>query len=141
MLAAGGAIGRCYNPDKHRPLTKIGAEGPEREPTVMINVSERAAAEMQKVISEQDTKDAAIRVFVSGACGCGSAHYGMGVEDEIAPEESIIEMYGIKLVVDAESAPYLEGAEIDYQDGLMGHGFTIKSPSAGGGGGCGCGSC
>src|SRR5436305_1919220 len=107
----------------------------------MINVSERAAVEMRRVIEEQEAKDAAIRVFVSGACGCGSAHYGMGVEDEFSPEESIIEAYGVKMVVDAESAPYLEGAEIDYQDGLMGRGFTIKGPNSGGGGGCGCGSC
>ena len=107
----------------------------------MINVSERAAVEMKRVIEEQPAKDAAIRVFVSGACGCGSAHYGMGVEDEILPEETVFETAGVRLVVDQESAPYLEGAEIDYQDGLMGRGFTIKSPNQGGGGGCGCGSC
>ena len=107
----------------------------------MINVSERAASELQRVIDEQQAKDVAIRVFVSGACGCGSAHYGMGVEDEFSPEENILEAHGIKLVVDPESAQYLEGAEIDFQDSLMGRGFTIKSPNQGGGGGCGCGSC
>lgn len=107
----------------------------------MINVSERAAEEMRRVIGEQEAKEAAIRVFVSGACGCGSAHYGMGVEDEFAPEENIFEAHGVRLVVDPESAPYLEGAEIDYQDSLMGRGFTIKSANQGGGGGCGCGQC
>jgi iron-sulfur cluster assembly accessory protein len=103
----------------------------------MMNISDRAATEMKRYIDEQGDANLAIRVFVQGACGCGAAHYGMGLEDDINPEESVFELQGIKLVVDPDSAPYLEGAEIDFRDGLMGRGFTIANPNAGGG--CGCG--
>jgi iron-sulfur cluster assembly protein len=37
---------------------------------------------------------------------------------------------GIQLFVDEFSAQYLEGAEIDYVDELMGGGFTIHNPNA-----------
>jgi len=107
----------------------------------MITVSERATSELKRIITEQEGPDLAIRVFVAGSCGCGAAHYGMGVENEFTEAESVFEAEGVKLVVDMESAPHLEGAEIDFRDSLMGRGFTIVNPSkpGGGGGGCGCG--
>jgi len=103
----------------------------------MINISDKAAEELRRIVSEQDEAEAAIRVFVQGACGCGAAHYGMGVETEFGADEQLIDANGVKFVIDAESAPYLEGAEIDYRDSLMGRGFMIKNPNQGGG--CGCG--
>jgi iron-sulfur cluster assembly accessory protein len=105
----------------------------------MINVSDRAVAEMKHFIAEEADPDVAVHVFVSGACGCGKAHYGMAIGNEIPEEAHIFDMEGVKLVVDAESAPYLEGAEIDFKDGLMGRGFTINNPAQQGNGGCGCG--
>ena len=104
----------------------------------MMNVSDRAVAELKRIVDEQGQTDAAVRVFVQGACGCGAAHYGMGLETEFGEEESLIEAGGIRFVVDPDSVPYLEGAEIDYQDGLMNRGFMIKNPTRQGGG-CGCG--
>jgi iron-sulfur cluster assembly protein len=103
----------------------------------MINITDKAAEELRRIVSEQEEADAAIRVFVQGACGCGAAHYGMGVETEFSADEQLIDANGVKFVIDPESAPYLEGAEIDYRDSLMGRGFMIKNPTQGGG--CGCG--
>lgn len=105
----------------------------------MINVTERATSELKRLIDEQGDPDFAVRVFVQGACGCGAAQYGMGLENEILEGESVVEASGIKLVMDADSVPYLEGAEIDYKDSLMGRGFTISNPNRPAGGGCGCG--
>lgn len=104
----------------------------------MINVSERAATELRRVIDEQGHPELAIRVFVQGACGCGKANYGMGLENQIADDEQVFEAAGVKLVVDSDSATYLEGAEIDYQDSLMGRGFMIRNSNQTSGG-CGCG--
>src|SRR5687767_10610024 len=104
----------------------------------MISLSDQAAVEMKRLMEEQGVAEAAIRVFVQGACGCGSAQYGMGIEDEIAENDSIVDAAGVKFVIDPESAPYLEGAEIDYKDGLMGRGFTIVNPTRTSSG-CGCG--
>jgi iron-sulfur cluster assembly protein len=105
----------------------------------MMNITDTAATELKRIVDENGQPDLAVRVFVEGACGCGSARYGMGLEDEISEGEQVLESCGIRFVVDPDSAPYLEGAEIDFRDSLMGRGFTIKSANQGGGGGCGCG--
>jgi len=104
----------------------------------MITVSEQAAVELKRLIEEQGQNDVAVRVFVTGSCHCGAAHYGMGLDTDYTEEEHVFAGEGLRLVADSDSAPHLEGAEIDYRDSLMGRGFTIKNPNAGGGG-CGCG--
>jgi iron-sulfur cluster assembly protein len=45
---------------------------------------------------------------------------------------------GVKVYIDPSSIAYLEGAEIDYVDTLMGAGFTVNNPNAVAA--CGCGS-
>ena len=104
----------------------------------MINLSDRAVAEMKHFLAEEADPEAAIHVFVSGACGCGKANYGMALGSEIPEAAHIFDLEGIQLVVDSESAPYLEGAEIDFQDSLMGRGFVIRNPNQQSTG-CGCG--
>jgi iron-sulfur cluster assembly accessory protein len=49
----------------------------------------------------------------------------------------VAQVQGITVVVDRFSLPYLEGAGIDYVDGLMGQGFTVNNPNAVAS--CGCG--
>ena len=103
----------------------------------MFTVTDRAASELKKLVEEQgESQASAVRVFVQGACGCGAANYGMGFEEEIGEEESVLESGGVRFVVDPDSAPHLEGAEIDFSDSLMGHGFMIRNPNKQGGG-CG----
>jgi iron-sulfur cluster assembly protein len=41
------------------------------------------------------------------------------------------------VLVDAKSQGYLEGMQVDYQDGLQGKGFTFSNPNATKS--CGCG--
>ena len=72
----------------------------------------------------------------------GGVQYMLGVEQEPADGDVVIDAENIKVLVDAESAPLVDGAEIDYVDGLMRSGFVISNPnvqSGGGGGGCACG--
>lgn len=104
----------------------------------MINVSDRAMSEMKRFIEEEADPEIAIHVFVQRACGCGKANYGMAIGPEIPDEANIFELEGVRLVIDADSAPYLEGAEIDFQDSLMGRGFVIHNPNQQSTG-CGCG--
>ena len=51
---------------------------------------------------------------------------------------------GVRVIADIDSAPLLDGASIDYAEGLMRSGFVIENPnivSTGGGCACGNGSC
>jgi iron-sulfur cluster assembly accessory protein len=47
------------------------------------------------------------------------------------------EFHGVSVLVDADSAPYMQGAVIDYSDALNGGGFKINNPNAHRS--CGCG--
>lgn len=111
----------------------------------MINISEMASTKVKTLLEEQGKQDHALRIFVRGM-GCSGPSYGMALDNEPTAEDSVTELGGIKIVVDPTSAPYLEGAEVDYVEGLTGQGFTVKNPalqkpSGGGGcgGGCSCG--
>jgi iron-sulfur cluster assembly accessory protein len=65
---------------------------------------------------------------VSG--GCSGYQYGMAIARSREEDDIAIEASGITLLVDSESAPLLEGAEVDYVDDLMKSGFTIFNPNA-----------
>src|SRR4051812_50063161 len=55
-----------------------------------------------------------------------------------ATTDAVIQVNGVKLLVDPISARYLRGAEVDFVDNVTGGGFTIKNPNAKST--CGCGS-
>jgi len=97
-----------------------------------------AAAEKVKGILEQEKGNipqGGLRIYVQGG-GCSGFQYGM-VLDEAADGDQIFEEQGVKVIVDAMSLRYLEGAEVDYKEDLMGGGFAIKNPQATST--CGCG--
>ena len=95
----------------------------------MITVSDTALSQLQGLV-QAETKPVGLRVFVQPG-GCSGFSYGMGL-DENPPrdDDQIVDVQGFKVYVDAFSAQYLEGAEIDFVDQMMGGGFTIHNPNA-----------
>jgi iron-sulfur cluster insertion protein len=61
----------------------------------------------------------------------------MTFEEQANSDDTVIEAHGVRVFVDAQSAPLLSGAEVDYVDSLEGVGFSIKNPQAKSS--CGCG--
>ncbi len=110
----------------------------------MITITDTASAKVKDLLDSEAKADHALRVFVRGM-SCSGPAYGMALDEATRPDDTIAEHSGVKIVVDPQSAQYVEGAEIDWVDGLTGAGFTINKPdavqSAGGGcgGGCACG--
>lgn len=96
----------------------------------MLSMTDKAATKAKELFAEKGlTADAGLRVFVAGG-GCSGYQYGMALAKEFEEDDLIVEFGGVKLVVDPDSAPLLEGAEIDYVDDLMKAGFTIHNPNA-----------
>ena len=83
----------------------------------------------QELFEQKGVTEGGLRVFVVGG-GCSGYQYGMALAREFDDEDLVVEHSGIKLIVDPDSAPLLEGAEIDYVDDLMKAGFTIYNPNA-----------
>ncbi len=94
-----------------------------------ITMTPEAVTQLKEFLTEQGTPEHGLRVFVAPG-GCSGLQYGMTV-DEVAEEgDEVIETDGVRLLVDNFSAMYLQGAEIDYVDALMGGGFTVRNPNA-----------
>ena len=107
--------------------------------TKLIDVTSAAAQQLGKVLAEQGEEDSLLRVMVMPGPH-GGYQYMLGVEKEANADDIVIEADNISVLVDGESAPLVEGAQIDYVDGLMRSGFVISNPNmAAAGGGCACG--
>jgi iron-sulfur cluster assembly accessory protein len=95
----------------------------------MITLTESAASKLQNIMTEKGIANYALRVFVSGG-GCSGLSYGMTFAEGEEFGDQVFQAEGVKLVVDMGSIQYLDGAEIDYVDSLMGGGFRIENPNA-----------
>ena len=95
----------------------------------MINLTEAAADQLQKLLEEKGLEDHSLRVFVSGG-GCSGLQYGMTFAEAPMEGDQVFEEQNVRMVVDSGSLMYLMGAEIDYIDSLMGGGFRIENPNA-----------
>jgi iron-sulfur cluster assembly accessory protein len=110
----------------------------------MIEITDSAATKIKDLLSEQGKTDHALRIFVRGM-SCSGPAYGMALDNEPREDDNITDFGGLKVFVDPLSAQYVEGAQVDWVDGLMGRGFTVVNPTyqaqGGEGGGCGSGGC
>ena len=103
----------------------------------MITLTEDAATKVGALLAGEDEGDLALRVAVRPG-GCSGFSYEMFFDSEFADDDTTTEYEGVKVVVDASSAMLLEGATLDYKDGLQETGFSINNPNAERT--CGCGS-
>jgi len=102
----------------------------------MVTITEIAEKKIKELLAEEGDARG-LRIYIKGG-GCSGYSYGMALESAIGEEDTVVEQGGIQVIVDPQSAPLLQGAEIDYKDELMGAGFAIKNPQAKTT--CGCGS-
>lgn len=101
----------------------------------MITLTDSAAQKVAQLIEAEGT-DLALRVAVKSG-GCSGFSYDMYFDSDIASDDVTLTFGQVKVVVDPASAPMLEGASLDYKDGLTEQGFSISNPNATRS--CGCG--
>lgn len=103
----------------------------------MITVTESAAAQIKKVLAENNRtpETAVLRMAVQGG-GCSGFQYAISIEESPQESDIVIESNGIRVAVDPISIRYLQGAELEFGEGMMG-GFKVKNPNAKST--CGCG--
>jgi len=103
----------------------------------VITITDQAATKVSQLISAEGEDGLALRVAVRPG-GCSGFSYDMFFDSEVADDDLTTEHSGVRVVVDASSAMMLEGATLDYADGLTQAGFSINNPNAQRT--CGCGS-
>ena len=95
----------------------------------MIALTDNAADKVRNLMDAEGVPDLALRVAVRPG-GCSGFSYEMFFDTDIADDDKFVDFNGVKVVVDPSSAMLLEGATLDYKDGLQGAGFAIDNPNA-----------
>ncbi|OGO58245.1 MAG: heme biosynthesis protein HemY [Chloroflexi bacterium RBG_16_72_14] len=108
----------------------------DAQPTI-VSLTDAAAAKLAELTKDEASPEIGLRVYVYSG-GCSGYKYGMMLEDQPTADDSVLSANGVRVYVDTNSVPLLQGSQIDYVDTLMGAGFTVNNPNAVTG--CGCGS-
>ena len=101
----------------------------------MITLTESAVQQIRKLAEEKASEGQRLRILVE-AGGCSGFEYGMSFDGAKGGDEQL-ESNGVEFLVDATSFEYLDGCEVDFDDGLSGKGFEVRNPNASST--CGCG--
>lgn len=111
-----------------------------------ITLTPAASQAVSSIIAERKLEGYGLRVYLAESGCCSGVSFGMALDNNFRDEDRTFEREGVKVVVDAVSLDYLQGAKIDFvNDPVRGAGFVVDSPNArthGEGheeGGCACG--
>ena len=102
-----------------------------------IQLTQNAARRIAIMKTQENAKDAFLRIAVSGG-GCSGFQYGFSFDDQRNEDDFVFERDGVGVVVDEVSLGLLNGAEVDFVEDLMGASFQIRNPNAASS--CGCGN-
>ena len=95
----------------------------------MIMLTDNAASKVNELIRAEGEDGLALRVAVRPG-GCSGFSYEMYFDTDRAADDITRDFGGVDVVVDPQSAQLLEGATLDYKDGLQDAGFSIDNPNA-----------
>ncbi|WP_458460165.1 HesB/IscA family protein, partial [Paenibacillus sp.] len=104
---------------------------------MIIEVSDTASDKIVEILSSADIQNAFLRVGVDEG-GCSGLSYTLIVDEQQAEEDIVLNKKQFKILVHANSIPYIDGLEIDYEESGMLGGFTMNNPNAKVS--CGCGA-
>ena len=103
-----------------------------------ISLTKKAEDKVKEILADQPEAYAGLRIQVVGG-GCSGFSYRMGFDKSYNEStDNLFEFDGLKVIVDRSSLLHMDGAEVDYVEGLHGAGFKFNNPNATGT--CGCGS-
>ncbi len=104
---------------------------------LMITLTDTAAVKVKQLLEAEGATELALRVAVRPG-GCSGFSYEMYFDGDVASDDQTLTFGDVRVVVDQASAQLLEGASLDYKDGLQDAGFAINNPNASRT--CGCGN-
>ena len=106
-----------------------------------MEITTLAIEKLKEVLDEQGEEKGSLRVIAMPA-DSGGLQYMLTMEKETQPDDTVLDVEGVKFLMDSDSVPFLEEATIDYVENFGGQvGFVINNPTFATAGGCGSGSC
>ncbi|TWH76172.1 iron-sulfur cluster assembly protein [Azomonas agilis] len=95
----------------------------------MITLTENAQAAINRFMSNMNKPIAGLRIRVEGG-GCSGLKYSLKLEEVAEDDDMQIGCGPLTLLIDAQSAPLLDGVVMDFLEGVEGSGFTFSNPNA-----------
>ena len=95
----------------------------------MITLTDTASSKVKELLAQEGEDGLMLRVAVRPG-GCSGFSYEMFFDSEKDNDDLVADHFGVPVVVDPSSAQLLDGATLDYKDGLQGAGFAIDNPNA-----------
>ena len=92
-----------------------------------VTLTEAAARHVQKYIDRRG-KGVGLRLGVKTS-GCSGMAYKLEFADAIEPDDKVWESFGVKVIVDEKSLPYIDGTELDYVKQGLQEGFKYNNPN------------
>jgi iron-sulfur cluster assembly accessory protein len=105
--------------------------------TAPVVLTPSAIAKVKEIMSTQDPVPAGLRIGVVGG-GCSGFQYSMSFENAAGMMDKVVRFDDLKVFIDATSAMYLNGCQVDYVETLEAAGFKFENPQVKST--CGCGS-
>jgi Fe/S biogenesis protein NfuA len=98
----------------------------------MMTITEAAQNQISSLLADADRQGLALRLAITGRRP-GGFQYKLGFvrEDERAADDIAVDAGSFKVFIDAESAPNLQGATLDFQEDPVQSGFKIENPNSG----------
>lgn len=104
----------------------------------MIQFTDTAVNEFKRLMTDQGTPDAYVRIGVESG-GCSGLQYTMDFDQAALDTDTVFDQEGgIKVVVDQQALESIDGLTVDFSTKLMGGGFRFQNPNAARS--CGCGT-
>jgi len=94
----------------------------------MITLTEAAISRVKNLQTQKSTT-AALRVGIKKG-GCSGLSYVMDFAEQMQSDDNEYDCNGVKIVINNENLPQLQGMELDYTEDLMGGGFRFRNPNA-----------
>jgi iron-sulfur cluster assembly accessory protein len=115
---------------------QVTADTETTAPVTGVILTDAAAGKAKALLDQEGRDDLALRIAVQPG-GCAGLRYQLFFDDRSLDGDLTADFGGVKLAVDRMSAPYVQGASIDFVDTIEKQGFTIDNPNATGS--CACG--
>ena len=100
-----------------------------QDASTVFTLTDAASDKVKTLITAEGNPDLVLRVAVRPG-GCSGFSYEMFFDTDVATDDTTLDYEGVKVVVDPSSAQLLNGATLDYKDGLQQAGFSIDNPNA-----------
>jgi len=114
----------------------VAEEASAENPAHGVLLTDVAAAKVKSLLEQEGRDDLRLRVGVQPG-GCSGLVYQLYFDERTLDGDLVVAFGPVEVVIDRMSAPYLDGASIDFADTIEKQGFTIDNPNAGSS--CACG--